>query len=437
MNFAQIISSHWLIAGRALGQRLLPESQRCCELCSLGTSLVLGHRGKDRSARAGLHKTQPRTPRRGSLLLGSGLMLLLGILVLAQTLTLLAEQDRRARSASLATALGDLAADYDFYVAQNSINLRAILGGLSHEAALLPAGHSSTFLASGWRAPIADQSVSTSPYLISMAGVDVALGVSTADSIDGVTGFMILSLQPGVEDRLIRDVEAALVQKSADQGRLGLNSASAAGELVLGASLTARQLVVASPALAELEQDYVLRSARVGHEHLNQLQTSASFGSDALGLPTHRLTNADHVATQQARVARAGCLGAPHLCATEAYLRFNTMDPAGAITARADAVVVGTGAIGALTMSGALTAETLGATSSLTTSGHLNLAAGGTVSSLTTTSATLTDLLAQRLNATEANLTQSASLSPAVRTDQLIAGAASFAQVTTGSCVGC
>ena len=437
MNFAQIISSHWLIAGRALGQRLLPESQRCCELCSLGTSLVLGHRGKDRSARAGLHKTQPRTPRRGSLLLGSGLMLLLGILVLAQTLTLLAEQDRRARSASLATALGDLAADYDFYVAQNSINLRAILGGLSHEAALLPAGHSSTFLASGWRAPIADQSVSTSPYLISMAGVDVALGVSTADSIDGVTGFMILSLQPGVEDRLIRDVEAALVQKSADQGRLGLNSASAAGELVLGASLTARQLVVASPALAELEQDYVLRSARVGHEHLNQLQTSASFGSDALGLPTHRLTNADHVATQQATVARAGCLGTPHLCATEAYLRFNTMDPAGAITARADAVVVGTGAIGALTMSGALTAETLGATSSLTTSGHLNLAAGGTVSSLTTTSATLTDLLAQRLNATEANLAQSASLSPAVRTDQLIAGAASFAQVTTGSCVGC
>ena len=437
MNFAQIISSHWLIAGRALGQRLLPESQRCCELCSLGTSLVLGHRGKDRSARAGLHKTQPRTPRRGSLLLGSGLMLLLGILVLAQTLTLLAEQDRRARSASLATALGDLAADYDFYVAQNSINLRAILGGLSHEAALLPAGHSSTFLASGWRAPIADQSVSTSPYLISMAGVDVALGVSTADSIDGVTGFMILSLQPGVEDRLIRDVEAALVQKSADQGRLGLNSASAAGELVLGASLTARQLVVASPALAELEQDYVLRSARVGHEHLNQLQTSASFGSDALGLPTHRLTNADHVATQQATVARAGCLGTPHLCATEAYLRFNTMDPAGAITARADAVVVGTGAIGALTMSGALTAETLGATSSLTTSGQLNLSAGGTVSSLTTTSATLTDLLAQRLNATEANLTQSASLSPAVRTDQLIAGAASFAQVTTGSCVGC
>ena len=437
MNFAQIISSHWLIAGRALGQRLLPESQRCCELCSLGTSLVLGHRGKDRSARAGLHKTQPRTPRRGSLLLGSGLMLLLGILVLAQTLTLLAEQDRRARSASLATALGDLAADYDFYVAQNSINLRAILGGLSHEAALLPAGHSSTFLASGWRAPIADQSVSTSPYLISMAGVDVALGVSTADSIDGVTGFMILSLQPGVEDRLIRDVEAALVQKSADQGRLGLNSASAAGELVLGASLTARQLVVASPALAELEQDYVLRSARVGHEHLNQLQTSASFGSDALGLPTHRLTNADHVATQQATVARAGCLGTPHLCATEAYLRFNTMDPAGAITARADAVVVGTGAIGALTMSGALTAETLGASSSLTTSGKLTLAAGGTVNSLTTTSATLTDLLAQRLNATEANLAQSASVSPAVRTDQLIAGAASFAQVTTGSCVGC
>ena len=99
--------------------------------------------------------------------------------------------------------------------------------------------------------------------------------------------------------------------------------------------------------------------------------------------------------------------------------------------------MVGTGAIGALTMSGALTAETLGATSSLTTSGHLNLAAGGTVSSLTTTSATLTDLLAQRLNATEANLAQSASLSPAVRTDQIIAGAASFAQVTTGSCVGC
>ena len=206
---------------------------------------------------------------------------------------------------------------------------------------------------------------------------------------------------------------------------------------MLGASLTARQLVVASPALAELEQDYVLRSARVGHEHLNRLQTSATFGSDALGLPTHRLTNADHVATQQATVARAGCLGTPHLCATEAYLRFNTMDPAGAITARADAVVVGTSAIGTLMMSGALTAETLGATSSLTTSGHLNLAAGGTVSSLTTTSATLTDLLAQRLNATEANFAQSASLSPAVRTDQIIAGAASFAQVTTGSCVGC
>ena len=437
MNFARIISSHQLIAGRALGQRLLPEGLRRSGTGLLRAIFSSGYRGQEGSARAALHTTQRRTPRRGSLLLGSGLMLLLGILVLAQTLTLVAEQDRRARAAALATALGDMAADYDLYVAQNAINLRAILAGLGSEATLLPTGHGSTFVASGWRAPIAGRGASAAPYLISMAGFDVALGVTAADSREGVTGFLILSLQPGVEDRLIRDVEAALVQRSADQGRLVLNSASAAGEFVLGESLTARQLVVASPALAELEQDFVLRSARVGHEHLNQLQTSASFGSDALGLPTHRLTNADHVATQQASAARAGCLGVPHLCATEAYLRFNTMDPAGAITARADAVVVGTGAIGALTMSGALTAETLGATSSLTTSGQLNLSAGGTVSSLTTTSATLTDLLAQRLNTTEANLAQSASVSPAVRTDQLIAGAASFVQVTTGSCVGC
>ena len=437
MNFAQIISSHWLIAGRALGQRLLPESQRCCELCSLGTSLVLGHRGKDRSARAGLHKTQPRTPRRGSLLLGSGLMLLLGILVLAQTLTLLAEQDRRARSASLATALGDLAADYDFYVAQNSINLRAILGGLSHEAALLPAGHSSTFLASGWRAPIADQSVSTSPYLISMAGVDVALGVSTADSIDGVTGFMILSLQPGVEDRLIRDVEAALVQKSADQGRLGLNSASAAGELVLGASLTARKLVVASPALAELKQDYVLRSARVGHEHLNQFQTSLSFGSDAFGSPTYRLSEVDHMAATSAKATRAGCLGAPHLCPSEAYLRFTDMDPTGVVTVTGTALVVGASNVGALSAPASLAAETLTAASGIVASGQVSLSAGGTVNSLSTASATTADLVAQRLDAAQATLAEGATVSPAVRTDQLIANTASFSQITTGSCVGC
>ena len=320
MSFARIISSHGLIAGRALGQRRLPEGLRRSGTGLLRAVFRLGHRSEEASARAALHILQPRTARRGSLLIGSGLILLLGILVLAQTLTFVAEQDRRARAAALATALGDMAADYDLYVAQNATNLRAILAGLGSEAALLPTGHSSTFLASGWRAPIAGRGASVTPYLISMAGFDVALGVTAADSREGVTGFLILSLQPGVEDRLIRDVEAALVQRSADQGRLVLNSASAAGEFVLGESLTARQLVVASPALAELEQDFVLRSARVGHEHLNQLQTSASFGSEALGLPTHRLTNADHVATQQATVARAGCLGTPHLCARDVQL---------------------------------------------------------------------------------------------------------------------
>jgi hypothetical protein len=379
----------------------------------------------------------PRRARKGSLLLGSAIALLLGVLILSQTLVLLAEEDRRARAASLATSLSDLAADYDLYVAQNMLNLTAHLNSLGGAAAFMPAGHTATFLGSGWRAPIAGLGMSATPYVVSMAGFDVGLGVAAADSVEGVTGFLLLNLQAGEEPRLLQDVRGALAQKTAEQGRIGLNSADGAGAEVLGGVLSERQLAIASPALADLNDEYVLRTVRIGHEHLTQIKTELTFTSDSFGVPTHSILAADHVAAVSATAQNAVCLGAPHVCVSEAYLRFSKSDPLAALQVTGSVLAADHVNMGSLKVSSGLVSEALSAASTIEVTGQLALDDGGEVNTLAAGRGLVGSLIAQNLQAERASLGEGATISPAVSADQVIARDGGFAQVVTGSCVGC
>lgn len=181
----------------------------------------------------------------------------------------------------------------------------------------------------------------------------------------------------------------------------------------------------------------MLRAARIGHEHLTQLKTDMAFVSDSLGAPTHAITAAGHVAAVNASTTEAGCLGAPHSCATEASMRFNESAPLASLNVAGALSTTGAVTAPSFKVSSALAAESLTAAGTMATSAQLALSAGASTNSLSAGRGMLTSLVAQNLQANQTSLAQAATVTPAVRTDQVIARQAEFGEIVTGSCVGC
>lgn len=422
----------------------------------------------------------PRRARRGYMLPIAALGLTIWAFALSQVSQILIQEVRQARAEALATLISDLAADFDLYVHQNRTTLAGLLTGAPDEALALTGVDLSTFVSGGaagsWRMPVAGLNAASGSNVLSIAHLDLTLAIARADTSGTPLGLLTLEAQPDAPAHLLADLTAALTRRSADAGKIGVGDASVYATSLLGRSLAANDLILATPRYSGLNPALLLREARVGHEVMNQMETALDFVQTG-GLPAQSIGSIAKLQADTLSAGRAGCLGSATTClsapgttltqdvtldaltVTDA-LTVHGRSTAGNAGFKAGTLTVGTALTsveafardssntGLLKATGTLTAGSVQATTATMAEFAASQASvalsdadtGSRPARLSATRATIPTLGAELARVNRAIIGQGATqLTPApLSTGQLAAINAQFGSITTsGGCQGC
>lgn len=399
----------------------------------------------------------PRSARRGAALLGAGLAAMLWVIVLNMVAGQIVQQLRVERANGLAAGLASLAADYDFYVHEQSTTLGALLAAADEEALLLPNIERDAFLATGWRHSLAALPSVADPFSTSLPGLDIALGVAQSDLGEQPVGVIVVSAHEDVAPSFIRDVNEALERRSSNYATVVLADTDEVGELLLGSELTRDQLAFATAGYSELNPKLVLREARAGHEALRSMTTDLSFidNSAGAGLVGAGLITAD-------QVDLSGCSVSSGDCATAASITV----AAPVIDALADTVTIeGTlfttvaATMAQAIVDGGIVSSEWDVDGQVVSRDELTVNSGARIGTLESTAITAEDVITDGvaassgvaitgsgyariirtdlLDTARADIGSGATVSPAIESNSLLSQSATFGSINVSRCSGC